>query len=303
MKKTAVFIISILLISVLLFTMAGCDMFGFGGKNSDKDDKKAEEEAKKEKEKKEKQDLLAQYEALIQELKDAVADADSPEDYVSALLTVLQNLPKETLTDAVGMVAGQANAEIVEQYYDQIMTILSYADTFLPKMDQLLGIIRKYGNALNSVAGMLGLEANAGYNEATGTYTGFGYSFRKSEDERGNEVYTVTDNKNNKYEITFDMQKKAFYGNAGKKTEEDFEYELQTKLSSGDVYAQLIDYKNGKLFQLFIDIDKLEGTVSLSVAEEFPYEIIDSIPSGFATDGTIFTFNKDMLKDLRDFIA
>lgn len=288
MKKTAVFITSILLISVLLFTMAGCDMFGFGGKNSDKDDKKAEEEAKKEKEKQEKKALLDQYNALIQELKQAVADADSPEDYVSALLKVLQKLPKETLIDTVGLVAPADKAALIEEYYDKIMSILGYADAFLPKMDQLLGLIQEYGNI---------------YDEATNTYTGFGYTFRISEDENENEVYTATDKKGNKYVITFDTEKKAFYGTAGKTNEEGYAYELQTKLYDGNVYAQLIDYKNGKLFQLFIDIDKLEGTVSLSVAEEFPYEIIDSIPSGFATDGTIFTFNKDMLKDLRDFIA
>lgn len=136
MKKTFLTLISIALLVCVVFAFAACDVFSGGGNNNgnggnggnnngNNDDNTEDPNA-------EKQKLLEEYQAIIEELLEAMENADSLEGYVTALAAILKEIPRETVTDGVGMFADEETVAEVDAYYDKAITIATYAQTYAP---------------------------------------------------------------------------------------------------------------------------------------------------------------------------
>lgn len=296
MKKFALTLLIMILSLTVAFSTAACNLFGSGttddkgGKDTTKEDK--------EKEKKEKQKLLDDYQAIITEILAAINNADTPEEYIAALLAVLEKIPRETITDAVGIFAGSDVVATVNEYYNQAITVIGYVKTLLPYTDKILSILQSDLGKL-AAAILFGIT----YDSLTDTYSKDGYSFRTEKDEDGNDIYWVTDKNGNKYYLAFDMENKALEGKAGKTINEGYDYLIETKIDGNNIYFQLLDLKKDKLFQAKINAETLEAVVSIDSGKtEFDYSIAESIPANFATSGLIFNINKDMIADLIDIV-
>lgn len=272
------------------------------GDNNDKDNNDKDENDKDENGKD-----AAERAALIAKLLKAVSEIRGGGDYFAALDDVLSHISPEIIENTLGQVIGGEMAEIISEYYANIIGATAYLDLFFSNINTIktiLAVVSEYSGEIpylvTLATGVSKKQGEPVYYYSTYTFTIIAdgeYRLEESElglnfwvTELGETSYKIIDEAAETiYTVDYD-EKKSFC--LATNYQEEVLYSLESVLVGEDFAVQYYDSQNTRLVRMVLDLSLLIATISTQADyTEIPERISEGLPKDFLTEGDIFVLD------------
>lgn len=261
------------------------------------------------------------YKEIINSLLEQISGISSMEGYVSALMTLLEVIPIDIVKNAVGGIAGEEKAEMVEEYYGIGLAAMEKVNLILPLVPKIKAIMNFLElmdaasipilvEGANAVLEGVGIEKNG--NTYSYTYEEVLYTVEKNDN-----IYTVSfDDKTSIRTIILEYEEDHYkitesgimydveYNDANKNLSFSLTnvddgvvmYEFQSVNIVDDFALQIHDVENERLVQMLTNVALLEVTVSIQTEDIELSDISEGrLPEDFATKGEVYIINEGVV--------
>ncbi|MFA5449484.1 MAG: hypothetical protein WC292_03495, partial [Clostridia bacterium] len=228
-------------------------------------------------------------------------------DYFAALGDVLSHISPEIIENTLGQVIGGEMAEIISEYYANIIGATAYLDLFFSNINTIKTILAVVSEDSGEIPYLVTLATGVSKKQGEPVYYYSTYTFtiiadgeyRLEESELGLN-FLVTELGETSYKIideaaetiyTVDYDEKKSFCLATNYQEEVL-YSLESVLVGEDFAVQYYDSQNTRLVRMVLDLSLLIATISTQADyTEIPERISEGLPKDFLTEGDIFVLD------------